>query len=150
MGMGLEYKCRSCGKRYQIYPGMGMLYPHVYQELLLEIKDGKHGKERQRVCLETPQVAINAQNVVFLCKECGKWRAGKDLTLYAPDDLKNQEDENHIPYDISKGYHVVLEYVKKCGKCREPMKIATDEEMQHLSCPKCGEPNEPRGYIMWD
>ena len=151
MGMGFDFRCKKCGKRYSIFLGVGMLYPSVVSELMQEIREGKHGKKRQQLCLEHPNAMVDAENVIYICDTCGCWRELQNLTLYAPNDENyTSDDDGYLLDDFLERYHVLLEHKIRCGKCRKPMREATEEEIRHLSCPKCGTENESTGEICWD
>ena len=109
-----------------------MFYFSAVSELMQEIQEGKHGKKRQQLCLEHPDATVNATRIIYICDTCGCWRELQNLTLYVP----NGE--------------VLMEHKISCGKCRKPMREATEKEIRHLRCPKCGTENESAGEIFWD
>ena len=164
MGYGYVYSCSKCKKRYSVNPGFGKLFPEVYQSLIQDIKDGKHGEEMQKLLEETKYAAVNAERVVYICMECSHWEMGTDDTLYAPNDpdalarkqygIKTVEEWGYAPYvmkmDLEEDYHVLKRYYHKCCKCGKRMHKASDEEMQHLPCPKCGMQNNFKDAMLWD
>ena len=108
--------------------------------------------------------AVDAETKVFCCGSCGAWETGKDLTLWAPDDPaaisrkrygeKTAEEWGCVPYvsrrTLEEEYPVVKRRYRKCPRCGHRMHRASEEELQRLPCPDCGEPNAPQGEILWD
>lgn len=45
MGIGYSYKCKKCGHKYSVFPGVGMMYPRVYRKKLDQIAEGAYGVE---------------------------------------------------------------------------------------------------------
>ena len=164
MGRGYGYKCKECKHRYSAFPGIGKAYPEAYRELIQKIEDGGYGEEWQRLLKDTPYVAVNAENVIYSCKECGQWEMGQDITLYAPNHpkailskqygIKTVEEWGYVPFvmnwELREEYHVLKRHYHKCSKCGKRMHKASENEVKHLPCPKCGTENEVRDYIIWD
>ena len=164
MGQGYDYKCKKCKHEYSVYPGIGMRYPNAFRELLQKIEDGGYGEEWKQLLKDTPYAAANAERIVYICKKCGQWEIGQDITLYAPNNpktipgkqygTKTVKDWGYVPYvmgwELKEEYHVLKRHYHKCNKCGQRMHKASEEEMQHLTCPKCGTENEVEGLIMWD
>lgn len=156
MGSGYMYRCTQCRRKYEVFEGVGFLFPMTCKETMEEILRGKHGEERQRVALDTPGVRIDARNVVYMCPACGRWEVATDLTLYAPSASKGttqnaagQQEEGCMLPD-RKGYRVVLPFAPECAACHAPMRPATEREIAALPCPRCGTPNHPLGSVCWD
>ena len=132
-----------------------MMYSEVFRELLKRIEDGEYGSEWQKLLKDNPYAAVNAERNVYICRECGHWETGQDITLYVPNNpeaingIKALEEE-YVPWDLKEEYHVLKRHYHKCSKCGRRMHKATEEEMLHLPCPKCGTQNETDGNIMWD
>ena len=156
MGKGYSFTCKKCGFKYCVYPGYGFMYPQEYKDRLNEIKSGVYGLARKEMCDHTPNVAINAARVIYICNNCHRWETGTDVTLYAPntpgmiqindmDDVFYADDQ-----DLERNYHVVMRYYHSCDKCGKRMHKASMKELQNLSCPECGESNQTEGILMWD
>ena len=151
MGQGFQFVCKKCKFEYEVFPGIGMLYPLACRDLAKAIESGKYGKKRQKMFKETPDVRVNAETVVFICDECKCWKEATDLSLYAPDILKDASvKKNDDEYYSMDGYHVVMGYTKLCPKCRKAMRLATDKEINHLTCPRCGAKGSRGMMLMWD
>lgn len=164
MGQGYRFVCKKCDCLYFASYGIGMMYPQAYRKLLEEIENGKYGKEWQQLLKDNPYAAVNAEIIVYICKECGHWETGQDITLYAPNNpdsipkkqygIKTIEEWGYVPYvtasDLKEEYHVLKHYYHKCSKCGKRMHKASDDEIQHLPCPKCGTENEAEGGLLWD
>lgn len=164
MGKGYSYKCKKCSHEYSVFLGIGMLYPIEYKEMINDMASGKYGQDCQKLMQNIPYAAVNAGNYLFSCSRCGFWEIGKDLTIYAPDDLdkiskgkygdKTVEELGEVPYvmecDLKENYHVLKRHYHKCPKCSGRMHKASKHEMLNLPCPNCGERNEQKSTIMWD
>ncbi len=164
MGQGFTFTCAKCGYVYSVHPGSGFMYPDEYQELLQNIESGRYGEERQRLLKETPYAAVNAETFVYICRSCGHWGEGKDITLYAPNNpeaiphkqygIKTVEEWGYVPYvmqyELVSEYHVLKRHYHICSKCHKKMHKASDEELCNLSCPKCGTVNGFNGAMFWD
>lgn len=145
-------------------PGIGMMYPKVYQEAVEDIKNGKYGPEWQEIMNSEEFIAVNAEREIYICSECKRWETDLNLALYRPKDaeairtkqygIKTVEEWGYVPYVM--GYHLKTEYslvkvyVHKCKKCGKRMHKATNEELKNLPCPKCGTENATSGMLMWD
>lgn len=66
MGMGYSYICKKCGHKYSVFPGVGMMYPHVYRQKLAEIAEGAYGTERKNLVEKTSYAAIDAEEIIYL------------------------------------------------------------------------------------
>lgn len=118
MGYGYLYTCSKCKKRYSVNKGIGKMFPEVYRSLIQDIKDAKHGEEMQRLLEETKYAAVDAEGVVYICRNCNHWEMGTDDTLYAPNDpdalgrkqygIKTVEEWGYVPYvmkmDLEEDY----------------------------------------------
>ena len=121
MGMGYSYICKKCGHKYSVFPDVGMMYPHVYRQKLAEIAEGAYGTERKNLVEKTSYAAIDAEEIIYICRSCNRWETGTDITLYAPDDpesiskkqygIKTVEEWGYVPYvtgwDLKEDYHVL-------------------------------------------
>ncbi len=158
MGKGYSYAC-SCGKHYSVYPGSGMLYPDVYRKTIERIAAGRYGAEWKKAYLSTPHAAINADTVIYVCSDCGVWKADTDISLYAPNDPEiyrtpDGTETDEPPYvaewELKTGYHLVKRYFLRCRRCGRRMHKASPAELENLPCPACGRKNRPACGIMWD
>ena len=164
MGMGYSYKCKKCGHKYSVFPGVGRMYPKVYRKKLDQIAEGAYGTEWMNLFQKTPYAAINAEEIIYICSSCNRWETGTDITLYVPNDpeiisknrygIKTVKKWGDVPYvtswDLKENYYVLERYYHKCEKCGRRMHKASQTEIQNLTCPKCGGPNTAEGTIMWD
>ena len=138
MGIGYEFECSKCKYKYSVSLGMGMGYYKEYKRLLQYIKDGVYGNELQQAMKETPYAAINAERVLYICKDCGHWEVSYDVTLFAPNNpnsiSKKQTDEEwgECSYcnsmELKQEYHILKKYVHKCCKCGKTMHKMSDGE----------------------
>jgi len=164
MGSGYDFKCKKCKTKYSAMPGIGMMYPKVYQEAVEDIKNGKYGPEWQEIMNSEEFIAVNAEREIYICSECKYWETDLNLALYRPKDaeairtkqygIKTVEEWGYVPYvmeyHLKTEYSLVKVYVHKCKKCGKRMHKATDEELKNLPCPKCGTENATNGMLMWD
>ncbi len=158
MGKGYDYKCKKCGHEYWGHQGATKMYSEVYREKFAEIAAGAYGTELKELIDNTDNVFIDAREVLYICSSCNRWELGTDVTLYMANDpdsilkeyeIKTAADWGLVPYR-TKDYHVLNRHYHKCKKCGRRMHKASEEEEQNLSCPKCGEPNQPNGFFIWD
>ena len=146
MGTGYSFTCSKCKHRFSASWGIGFSFPQVYEDTVKKIKAGAYGSLWQDL--------MNTEKY----EQC--------LSLYIPKDpehlkikyqLDSVEELNERPYiltaEIRAEYRILKRYIHKCDKCSGVMHRATEEEMNVLTCPKCGgEPEKPgyMGMIMWD
>ena len=162
MGSGFELKCSKCKKEYGIYLGFGMLYPNLYEETVKDIKDGKFGKEWKQFYEDTENVAVDVENHVFICPNCGFWKQEKGMSLYVPDNEYALKDvkkglpifygDESIPamFGQKPEYRLVREFEHKCDKCGAKMREASESEMWGLPCPECGASPDPEEISIMD
>ncbi len=146
MGLFYSFKCQKCSKEYSVFLGAGMMYPHQYRDKLSEIATGKYGSSWQELYKNTPFVAINADNVIYVCSACNTWEEGTDITLYAPNDPesisqqrfgeKTVSEWGYVPYvmdsDLKADYHVLKRYYHCCRKCGKRMHKADNKGVANL------------------
>ena len=72
MGTGYSYKCKKCGHKYSVFPGVGMMYPRVYRRKLDQIAEGAYGTEWMILFQKTPYAAINAEEIIYICRSCNR------------------------------------------------------------------------------
>ncbi|MDL2253430.1 zinc ribbon-containing protein [Ruminococcaceae bacterium OttesenSCG-928-I18] len=164
MGTGYEFECKKCKKEYCALPGVGMMYPSVYQEALKDIKNGKYGSELQQIMNSGEYIAVNAENAIYVCRSCKHWKSDLNLSLYSPNDveairtkqygIKTVEEWGYVPYVIEymlkEEYRLIKVFVHKCEKCGKRMHKAKDVEIENLPCPDCGTENSANSRIMFD
>ena len=158
MGQGYIFRCRKCQNEYMVFPGTGMFYRDMYEDVIRKIVSGEYGEKLKTLYESTPHAAINAANVVYICASCGKWEESKDVTLYAPKNLERsfmlEKIGIHVSlpseWDLKSYYHVIKRYYKKCPCCGKHMHKASEEEERNLPCPECGTVNEADSIMMWD
>ncbi len=161
MGYGHRFRCAECGEEYAAYLGTGMIYPQTYEKTAEDIAAGKHGEDL-RQALELPYAAVDASMTLYVCASCGAWVNADRVAVLAPDDPEEAEREAGgdvkgpggvrfaTPWELSEGYHVVLEEVPACPGCGGPMHIASESEETELRCPACGAVNKEAFGVMWD
>ena len=163
MGFGYSFTCKNCGERYDVDVGIGMLYPSVYEEEYAKVASGACGADRQELLRSNPYAAIDAEQVVYICDKCNCWVQEADYTVYVPKDVDQLKEistwgefEKESEYGVlcngySKAFYRVLKrYYRKCDKCGQRMRKASNAELSNLPCPKCGTRNEAEGAILWD
>lgn len=134
MGTGLVYVCRHCGREFQAYLGVGMMYPQVRQQAMNDARSGELGEKAKRFFAEHPDATINAQNVIAQCEDCGNYEMVMDMTMHAAKDGQDLQE----PYD------------HRCKQCGGSMHILAAETPGKLTCPDCGDDMVVKDFIMWD
>ena len=161
MGQGYTYVCKECGGMYNVYTGVGMLFPAAYRETLKEIADGKFGSRRKKLYKKIPYLAVDAEECYYECEDCGYWSVEKVLDLYEPKNVekirtrkfgeKTVEEMSEVPYvtsyDLKKDYILVDRYEHKCPECHGLMK---KKNKTIISCPVCRTKNRPAENVFWD
>ena len=162
MGIGYHNKCEKCGYVFNAYYGYGMRFATVYKETMEKAKKGNFGEEVREVLEKNEDAAIDCEEVVLCCEECGHLENNKDLTLYVRDKRKMDAAERvysvlGVPKPIREYethsnlvdcYTEIVQYPHKCVECGEKMKIM--EKDDELLCPKCKIPLVKTGYYCWD
>ena len=164
MGTGYRYVCSKCKEEYEVFQGIGMLFPTTYKNLVDKIKKGEYGKEWKELFETTKNVAVDAETHIYCCSECRSWNAEPGISLYvavndsAIEDVKNGYavfyDDDSIPAMMGNKpeYRLLKEYEHKCKKCGSVMHETGNEEICSLPCPKCGSAPDMEhfGIINWD
>lgn len=167
MGKGYGLICSECGNSYEVFLGCGMGFPVEYKKLVQDIEAGRYGKEWQELAAQTEHFAIDAENHLFRCENCGFWKCSPSLSIYAPRNVKKvlstQYGEKTVrewgraPYvmtaDLKSDYTLVKERIHTCDHCGHDMRMFSDRGAGHaaLKCPDCGGKLERDPYaILWD
>lgn len=165
MGAGFTAKCKKCGFLFDVFYGVGFLYPETYTEAIEEAKNGKYGEEIKSFLEIHSDAAINAERVVMQCEECKNLEIGDDLSVFLPKNKDSDGEKEKLiwsiafpaegykfvaPWELKENYIKMIEYSHKCSKCSGNMKIIPEEELNSLCCPKCGGEMEDVGRIYWD
>lgn len=164
MGVGYSYKCPKCDHGINLYFGVGMLFPHTYQENVQAAKSGELGDELKNFFAEHPDGAIDASLVAGVCTKCGEVGNFHDLSMYLP--KKNFAPEKNrgrwsvaapfydadyvVPWDLASDYELFAKYPHKCPLCGGDMKIFTKETFRAPACPRCRTQMIDDDIIMWD
>lgn len=167
MGYGYHCHCEECGNDASFSVGVGFAFPEVYQNTLADARDGRYGEEWQGLALSSDYVAIDAEDKLYRCGECGYWEAAADLSLYAPKDVgslrskrygeKTVAEWGRVPYvcqpDSDGGYVLLKRREHPCAKCGAPMQpVALDgaSDRVELKCPECGGKMFAENTLLWD
>lgn len=166
MGNGFGYKCSKCGKEYQGFLGIGMLFPTVYQEVVDSIRKGKYGEEWKKLTDNKDSIAVDAAKHVYCCSKCNAWEVEYGLSLYQPltDSALQDVQRGFViigadsgmpflgPVKFSENYKLIKHYIHKCPKCNSRMHKASKREIDNLNCPYCGGERDKSctRVIMWD
>lgn len=169
MGRGYGCTCAKCGYHVEVNFGVGFLFPHVYEKTVEKVKNGELGSAYKKFFEENPDAAINCENVMLQCEDCGEYGMAADLTAY----LKKEDYQNNnqsswcvaFPFkgasyvtasDLEEGYTETMRYPHKCNKCHGKMRIIKESEFdvlmkqQKVICPKCKLPLELTEIMDWD
>ncbi len=150
MGYGFTYKCK-CGHEYSVSSGIGYMYPLTCKEELEKIENGEYGEDWKQAAIDCgPNLKIGIENKVFMCSDCNTWEELSEITLYKP---INNISKDNAQYFMSgdEGYKAYKRTVYNCPQCGKKMKTLSEEDLNVLPCPICGEFNEREtDLIMWD
>lgn len=177
MGHGHILQCKKCGYKLKLFLGVGFVFPKVYQETIEGAKEGKYGETVQTFLEKHPDGALNCDNVLLQCTECGNLETEKDLSMYVPkqgaEPIEKErwsiafpfEGADYVaPWDLDPDhYELVCRYEHKCKKCGAKMRTFSEKEMDkklgkifleekqtEFACPECREPLWQVGDMMWD
>ena len=53
MGYGKIFRCKKCGYVYEMFTGIGMAYPMVYEETMEAARNGELGETLKSFVIET-------------------------------------------------------------------------------------------------
>ena len=166
MGDGGEYRCPKCGYRFVANLGVGFMFPSVYAKIVAKMKKGELGEEAKQFFMDHPDGAVNAENVLAVCEECGSYEVVPELSLYIPktgyvhkrhgrEDL-DEEMARIIDYvtqwELEEHYDKIGQLEQRCRSCDGKLKILGGEtyDCQDLTCPCCGETMVMDGIMFWD
>lgn len=163
MGDGYRFKCKECGHEYNVFLGIGFMFPEEYRKTVEEASTGKYGEEWKQLMNSQKYMDIDAEEALYTC-DCGGWKVEKGLSIYAPIHpekvakskfgIKTVEEWGYVPYvmhfDRPKRYKLVKEYKHMCDKCEKEMHKVSEVESPNLSCPKCGCINATNDKLLWD
>lgn len=167
MGQGYSYVCRKCHHPYDVHLGIGMLFSKTYCDKLIDIAAGAYGEDLRELLETTDNATFDGSKYVFVCDSCKRWITDIDATLWVPNGPEGTaaytggrwkngyvraKGSTLCPtsWDLHTYFHVLKRHTHVCEACGQPMHKATGEELNHLSCPRCGTPNSPCGFINWD
>lgn len=167
MGQGYSYECRKCHHPYNVHLGIGMMYPMAYREKYEEVASGAYGEELRDLLETTDNAVFDASDYVFVCDSCNRWVIDIDATLWVPNGPEGTANYTGgrwkdgymrakgstlclVSWDLHTYFHVLKRHTHVCKACGQSMHKATGDDLQHLSCPRCGTPNGPWGFLNWD
>ena len=162
MGQGYKYICKKCYEVYSLYTGIGLGFPHFYQQTLKEVARGKYGSKEKELFKKIPFLGVDAETNYYECDNCGYWEAQECLDLYQPKNVeklkkkqfgeKTAEEWSEVPYathfDLKQDYKLIKKRIQECPKCHSIMKEKNRKTI--ISCPNCGTRNRPVEEVLWD
>ena len=165
MGQGSGYRCPKCGYRLDAMLGAGFAYPHVYEETVAKMKSGELGEEAKQFFVDHPDGAVNAENELAVCKECGRYDTVPALKLYVPKEGYVHRPAGRwsvavpakgvsfvAPWDLEDHYVKVGQLKQHCQSCGGTLKILSERTIARkgLTCPCCGERLVEEEQMFWD
>lgn len=166
MGVGINIGCK-CDKK-ECMLGVGMMFPSVYTDTIMNARNGKFGKTTQEIMQQNKYAVMDVGYVLFYCDKCGYIKSDDPLDIYIAKDIesfkkreygiKTVEEWGEVPYwsapsEEDEDYNdfiKVYTHIHRCPKCRHKMKIVTEEYLKNTPCPKCGEKHEILETMLWD
>jgi len=146
MGMGYGFGCTKCGKGFDVYLGVGMMYPYFCEKLKKAVRRGKYGEEHKQALLEHPDSMVDAERRLYKCK-CGYWHDDNALDILETEETEGrwtaaEPVRKHRWIKKVRGKKVVIrKYEHLCPKCGKKMKDITESwSVEELNCTKCGTP----------
>ena len=169
MGRGYGCICVKCGYHLLGNFGVGFMFPQVYHETIERARKGELGDTYKRFFQENKNAAINCENVMLQCTDCGEYEIDLELTAYLkkPDFQKERnakwsvafpfpETEYVTLFDLTVGYTKRMDYPHKCHKCNGKMRIIREKQFYKMIdnneflCPNCEMPMELTEIMNWD
>ena len=131
--------------------GVGLGYPMVYREIVGDIKAGTYGSDMKGLMDSGKYVAVDAENYIYYCDNCGCVECMTALVLYEPKDIEKIEER--VVGRWSAVEPTQNETVKELGELpyfnSDDEDIVLLKEYKHV-CPKCGEKYQMFSGILWD
>ncbi|MBP9997202.1 MAG: hypothetical protein KBT19_08065 [Lachnospiraceae bacterium] len=154
MGNGYGFKCKRCNREYEVLLGCGKRFSEEYQQTIEEVKRFKYGVKWRNLVKNRKNINIDVEYDLYQC-ECGYWKVKRNLSIFEPIDETNITTSEEYPlvtrWERKEGkYRLVAENKHKCRRCRKPMHVIKEEDIDKLPCPRCGELNESETFIRWD
>lgn len=157
MRHGYIFECSKCHIEYDTPVGVGMMFRHVYRQIVDEIKSGTYGNEWKDIFSSQKYTAVDAENNLYTCK-CGNWTVEPSLSLYAPKEPdkidSSLKEYGYVPcvmkYDLDDDYYCIGHYIHRCQKCNSEMQETDIKTITSLPCPECGNINSVSGFERWD
>jgi DNA-directed RNA polymerase subunit RPC12/RpoP len=132
MGYGFNLKCKSCDYEEEFFLGTGMMYYPLDKVVDEVIKDKKVRKAILEILEKHKVNEHNFGYEIFRCEECGRLHRKFNVELY---------------YDEG----VIYRTKYKCPKCRKPLNVLSDKNLENSTCPKCHENALMQdGWVLWD
>ncbi len=159
------FHCDHCGFEDDIYVGTGFSAPMVYNETVVNIKNGTYGEKWKALLESHPKTLVNISLTLYICSSCGHYESEHNLGLYVlKDDLTEEEielagqdpDEEYARYVYLYNMMWPLQYYRKIGsfihRCPECGKRMHEGGYKDTpKCPKCGKQGAIKvGRMMWD
>lgn len=165
MGRGYIYSCEKCKKSVYLSMGVGFLYPKIYQKTVEDTKAGAYGELGKLFFEMYPDGALDVEENVFRCKDCGEYRNLPRLSMYIPKEGYKHEapkgkwstampwygEDYILPRELDEDYEFIGEYDHKC-KCGGDMEqLSIDEYLfDEIICSKCKIKMECCSIENWD
>lgn len=160
MGEFVGYTCEKCGYSFTAEIGVGFAFPMVYAEMVAKMKSGELGDKAKRFFIEHPDGAIDCENVIMRCENCGEYDSRESLAMYIP----KPKYIHQVPggswsvampfkgsdyvswYELEECYMLYAEYPHKCEICGGDIRIVETAEdecglvnvIEPIICPHCG------------
>ena len=166
MGYGKIFRCKKCGYVYEMFTGIGMAYPMVYEETMETARNGELGETLKSFVIEHSDCALDISRAPYVCEKCGLYSNADRLDAYLPKpSTKVDEKETQIwsiafsgkgyqyvtPHEIETKYDLALEYQHYCQNCGGKLRELTDDELDKgLECPQCCSRMEEIDEVHWD
>ena len=152
MGSGYIIRCSNCDCDYEkmLFAGIGMWFSKTYAEVMEKARSGQVSKLHTWFMEHHPDGAINAEQKIYQCENCGDLFSDYDLSMYTPRDNSEkkrkkgiwsvsspaEEAEYATPSDLQEYYDLFKPYWHKCPKCKGNASVVNN--FANKKCPKCG------------
>lgn len=142
MGRGYSIRCTNSKCKYSttLSEGYGFHFFDVYNEALQNAKNGSVSEVHQLFFDKHPEGAINAEEHIYQCKECGHLFSEMSMNMYLPKTEKIDFNLDHVvPDQLSHYYKLSKRYQHLCPNCGGKAKIVKDcVTLVSEKCPCCG------------